>query len=392
MDDSPRSQVLTRLKTVEIGGHLSQLVNAEYLNKSIAIAVCVEARVAVILWGAPGQGKTSVLKAFAEQSGRKLEIILASIREPQDFAGLPAISNGTMSLIPPNWAQSLAADGNGILFADEINTAPPSVQAALLRVCLEKVAGDLDLGAGTSIVAAANPPEIAADGWDLAPPLANRFCHIDWELPGDVVAAGLVGNWPRVTLPAVNEKDIEKETREEAWKLAGFLSARPELATAMPASTGQQGRAFPTPRSWEFVLKLMARANAMGVSAEVKRLLVVGCVGQGAGSEYLIYRESLDLPSPEAIIADPENVDLPTRADQLYVMCGSVYNALANNPSAERWDSVGQFILRLSKIGHPDIAVSLLRQWEKLAPVGALVSRPIGHALNPLMREAGFFE
>jgi MoxR-like ATPase len=382
----------TRLKTVEIGGQLSQVVNVEYLNKCIAVAVCVEARVAVILWGAPGQGKTSVLKSFADQSGRKLEIILASIREPQDFAGLPAISNGTMSLIPPNWAQSLATDGNGILFADEINTAPPSVQAALLRVCLEKVAGDLDLGAGTSIVAAANPPEIAADGWDLAPPLANRFCHIDWELPGDVVAAGLVGNWPRVTLPTASEDDIEKETRVEAWKLAGFLSARPELATAMPDSTGQQGRAFPTPRSWEFVVKLVSLANAMGLSAEVKRLLVVGCVGQGAGSEYLSFRENMDLPSPETIISDPENVDLPVRADQLYVICGSVHNALANNFSIERWDNVGKFILRLSNIGHPDIAVSLLLSWKKLAPVGALISRPIGHALNPLIQEAGLLE
>jgi hypothetical protein len=383
---------LTRLKTIEIGGYLSQLLNNEYLNKCVAVAVCIEARVAVILWGAPGQGKTSVLKSFAEQSGRKLEIILASIREPQDFAGLPAITNGTMSLIPPNWAQSLAADGNGILFADEINTAPPSVQAALLRVCLEKVAGDLDLGARTSIVAAANPPEIAADGWDLAPPLANRFCHIDWELPGDVVAAGLVGNWPRVTLPAASEEDVDKETREEAWKLAGFLSARPELATAMPDSTGQQGRAFPTPRSWEFVLKLMANANAMGLSADIKRLLVVGCVGQGAGSEYLSFRENMDLPTPETIISDPENVDLPVRADQLYVICGSVHNALASNFSIERWDAVGKFILRLSKIGHPDIAVSLLLSWKKLAPVGALISRPIGHALNPLIQEAGLLE
>ena len=366
-----------------------QVTNHNYLNKCMAVAVCIEARVPVILWGAPGQGKTSVLKSFAEQTGRKLEIILASIREPQDFAGLPAISNGTMNLIPPNWAQSLANDGNGILFADEINTAPPSVQAALLRVCLEKVAGDLELGERTSIVAAANPPEIAADGWDLAAPLANRFCHIDWELPGDVVAAGLVGNWPNVILPEVSDELIAHETELEAWKLAGFLSSRQDLATAMPQSTGQQGRAFPTPRSWEMVLKLLGAANAMQLSAEIKRLLVTGCVGHGAGSEYLIYRDNLDLPSPETIISDPENAVLPTRADQLYVICGSLNGALLSNMSAERWDSVGKFILRLSDIGHPDIAVSLLVQWKKLAPAGALVSRPIVHSLNPLLQQAG---
>ena len=364
-------------------------VNQAYVDKCLVVATCIEARVPVILWGAPGQGKTSVLRAFAYQAGRKLEIILASIREPQDFAGLPAISNGSMSLIPPNWAQSLAADGNGILFADEINTAPPSVQAALLRVCLEKVAGDLHLGERTSIVAAANPPEIAADGWDLAAPLANRFCHVDWELPADVVADGLLGNWPAITLPQVDQEKIGLETEKEAWKLSAFLVARPKLVTAMPESTGQQGRAFPTPRSWEMVLKLVGLANALELAPEIRRLLVVGCVGQGAGSEYLTFRENLDLPDPEAIILDPENFVLPKRPDKLYAISGSLLAALGNDVSGDRWDKVGKFILRLSKLGHPDIAVSLYLQWKKMAPTGSMIGRPIVAELSSLFKEAG---
>ena len=363
--------------------------NRNYTNTSLVVATCIEARVPVILWGAPGQGKTSVLKAFADQAGRKLEIILASIREPQDFAGLPAISNGSMSLIPPNWAQSLAADGNGILFADEINTAPPSVQAALLRVCLEKVAGDLHLGDRTSIVAAANPPEIAADGWDLAAPLANRFCHVDWELPADVVADGFLGNWPTITLPRVEQEKVELETEKEAWKLSAFLVSRPKLVTDMPESTGQQGRAFPTPRSWEMVLKLVGLANALELEPEIRRLLVVGCVGQGAGSEYLTFREQQDLPDPEAIIADPENFVLPKRPDKLYAICGALMSALSNDISGERWHSVGKFVLRLSKLGHLDMAVSLMLQWKKIAPPGAMNSPAINQALKPLLVKAG---
>jgi MoxR-like ATPase len=93
--------------------------------------------------------------------------------------------------MPPDWSKRLAQVKDGILFTDEVNTAPPSVQAALLRVCLDKVAGDCHLGDDTSVIAAANPPEQAADGWDLAPPLANRFCHINWELPAEVVRDGL---------------------------------------------------------------------------------------------------------------------------------------------------------------------------------------------------------
>ena len=144
-----------------------------------------------------------MIRDLAAAQGRSLEIILASIREPQDFAGLPVVSGDSMRLVAPDWARRLAADGNGILFLDEVNTAPPSVQAALLRVSLDRVAGDCYLGDGTSVVAAANPPEIAADGWDLAPPLANRFCHLPWELPSSVVRAGFAGSWPRydITVP-----------------------------------------------------------------------------------------------------------------------------------------------------------------------------------------------
>jgi len=50
------------------------------------------------------------------------------------------------------------------------------VQAALLRVVLERAVGDLTLPDEVAVVAAANPPEQAADGWDLSQPtrLPNR--------------------------------------------------------------------------------------------------------------------------------------------------------------------------------------------------------------------------
>ena len=140
------------------------ILNAkDYENTYLALHACIMARVPVILWGPPGQGKTSVIKAMAEHDQRMIRVLLASIREPQDFGGLPSIQDGRATLIAPDWAQDLAADTNGILFMDEVNTAPPAVQAALLRVSLDKVAGDCYLGDGTSVVAAANPPEIAAD-------------------------------------------------------------------------------------------------------------------------------------------------------------------------------------------------------------------------------------
>ena len=133
-----------------------------------ALGVAVAARVPVLIWGAPGTGKTSAIRAMAEELGLACETVIASIREPSDFAGLPIVDDGHVTFAPPRWASRLAEQQVGILFLDEISTAPPAVQAALLRVVLERVVGDLELPEGIVVIAAANPPELAADGWDLS--------------------------------------------------------------------------------------------------------------------------------------------------------------------------------------------------------------------------------
>jgi hypothetical protein len=51
------------------------------------------------------------------------EVVIASIREPSDFAGLPIVADGGVRFAPPRWARRLAAAGHDILFLDEISTA-----------------------------------------------------------------------------------------------------------------------------------------------------------------------------------------------------------------------------------------------------------------------------
>src|SRR5262249_51485082 len=147
-----------------------------------ALAVAVAAGVPVLLWGSPGTGKTSAVVALGASLGWPVETVIGSIREPSDFAGLPVVSDGSVSLSPPSWATRLCAAGRGLLFFDELTTAPPAVQAAMLRVVLERVVGDTHLPAGVRVVAAANPPDEAADGWELSAPLANRLVHLDWPV------------------------------------------------------------------------------------------------------------------------------------------------------------------------------------------------------------------
>jgi len=360
----------------------------EYVATYKTLIICIAAREAVVIWGPPGQGKTSVIKRIAQDQNRHLEIILASIREPQDFAGLPMLSNGVATLMPPDWAKRLSEKKNGILFTDEVNTAPPSVQAALLRVCLDKVAGDCHLGDDTSVVAAANPPELAADGWDLAPPLANRFCHLNWNLPAEVVRDGLAGNWASYSVTFPSQTLIDNSILSERAVLAGFLASRPDLTTVLPKSAVEQGRAFPTPRSWEMVAKLSGWITATNQDSGVRRIAVMGCVGIGAAAEYMTYRENIDLPNPEAILANVDTFKLPTRMDKIYVIGASLMSALRNSVTVERWNSVGKVLEMIAKSGHPDLAVTFARDWIRIRPDGATPDKELLRSLVPLLTEA----
>jgi hypothetical protein len=360
-----------------------------YSDTSSALGVAVAAKAPVILWGAPGQGKTSVLESIADASSRMLRTVLASIREPSDFAGLPTIVDGKTKLIAPDWAQDIAEKGDGILFFDEISTAPPATQAAMLRVALDRVAGDLYLGDNVSIVAAANPPEIAADGWDLAAPMANRFCHLEWALPADVVRDGFSIGWPEIAVPVVDSVRADREIQNARLLVGAFLGARPDMVTVIPKATAEAGRAFPTPRSWEMAAHLYGFATAAGVSNTARRMLITGSVGQAAAAEFLAYVADLDLPDPEMLLADPSKFVAPTRGDRVYAVGASVLAAVKSNTTPERWKAAGKVVAAIAQADHSDVAVAIGKRWMAIRPSADVMPDPESlKALTPILRAA----
>jgi hypothetical protein len=359
-----------------------------------ALALCILANVPVILWGPPGNGKTSVVEQIAADYGMHLETVIASIREPSDFAGLPIVDGSarTVTLAPPRWAQSLAdaPAGSGLAFFDEISTAPPAVQAALLRPIIDRVVGDLALPRDTRVVAAANPPDIAADGWDLAPPMANRFCHLNWSLPADVVREGFATGWAPIAFPVVDPTAVERAFHDAKVVMASFLGSRPELVTKMPDSSDESGRAFPTPRSWEMAALLYATATAANANTNVVNLLVIGTVGLAAANEFLTYAANLDLPDPEVLLADPTSLTVPSdRGDKVYAIAASVWSATSGNLTVERWGACGHILAVIADANHADIAFAFGRRWATARPQGAMVSPTVIASLGPLLAEMG---
>ncbi|MET0495544.1 MAG: ATP-binding protein [Actinoplanes sp.] len=365
-------------------------VSTRYADTCAALGICLAANVPVVLWGSPGQGKTSVIAQLARDQGLRLETVIASIREPSDFAGLPVVDalHGTVGFAPPSWARAVEQAGGGVIFFDEMSTAPPSVQAAMLRVAVDRVVGDLTLPEGVRVVAAANPPEEAADGWDLAPPLANRFCHLSWSLPAEVVRDGFSFGWAPVEVPAAAAKEAGFAA---ARRLVGaFLGARPELTSKLPRTATGSGFAFPTPRSWEMAARLYAAAEAAGANASVRFILIAGTVGEAAAGEFTTFLGALDLPDPERLLTDPDHFPMRgRRGDIVYAVASSVFAVVRERPSPERWTACGRVLARIAEAGYADIAFATGRRWMAERPTGALPDPASLRALTPILRELG---
>ncbi|MFE7547135.1 AAA family ATPase [Streptomyces gardneri] len=326
-----------------------------------ALTLAVAADLPVLLWGEPGIGKTAALTQLAASLDLPLTTVIASVHEPSDFSGLPVVGDDPaeqgIPMAPPDWAVRLVRAGRGLLFLDELSTATPAVQAALLRLVLERRVGALRLPPGVRIVAAANPRASAADGWELSPPLANRFVHLRWTHDHEVVVRGLGGTWPRATLPRLDAAKLPEAVDFARRAVCGLLAARPALVHRLPSGETQRGGAWPSPRSWEMTLQLIAFATAAGSGRDVLSLLVRGTVGDGPGLELLAALDRMDLPDPEVLLADPDDADLPERGDLRQAALDGVVAAVRARPAKSRWDAAWTLLVRAMETGAPDLVV-----------------------------------
>lgn len=332
-----------------------------------AIQIAIQARIPTFLWGPPGCGKTSILEQLAPALGEKLWTVILSIREPSDQGGLPVVSNEGVRMHPPMWAQQLCAEGHGIVFWDEFNTAPPTTQSSALRVVHGGWAGDLKLPDHTSHVAAGNPPEVSTGAYDLTSAIANRWCHFRWSVDAPGWSDGMVAGWPKPAILKLPE-NWRSHIAAKRGIVASFIRRRGELLLQLPEETSEQGRAWPSPRTWEMAALLLAAAAAVGQNekSEVARLLVQGAVGESAAREFTSWYVNLDLRDPEEYLRDPKGTPLPKRQDQIMATLDSVAGSALDQrhkkkDQVERYYAAWKVIGRVCREAGPDISMPAAR-------------------------------
>jgi len=323
----------------------------------------------LVIWGPPGIGKSTMIEETGASLGLDVAPVIPATNQPEDFAGalIPDGKGGATRISLIDAVNSLSDKGSGILFLDEISCARPAVQSALLSLVLYRRCGEMQLPPPVRILAAANPPEEAAGGWDLEPPMANRFAHCDARVP----TVDKWSNWmisgaqPNLT-PLKNGEDTVRKNwptvRPKAvGTFIGFMKKRSSLLYKMPEEGDPaRSRAWPSPRSWEFAMRASATCAALGASEEVEMELIGACVGTGAMTEFIAWRKKADLPDPQKVLEKGWKPD-KRRLDRTLAVYSSIISFVLEQPdNAQKLDYAALAWERLSDLtdcGLADIAI-----------------------------------
>ena len=220
----------------------------------------------LMLWGAPGVGKSSVLRELCQQLGIGFVDVRLAQREPVDLRGLPVPEDDQVRwLLSSEWPRD--KNSRGIILFDELTAADRTLQVAAYEFILDRRLGDLyQVPDGWLICAAGNRSEDRAVAMTLSSALANRFCHL--ELKPDLE------QWIGWARSCALHHDV-----------ISFLRFRPQYFFNMD---GNLERGWPSPRSWERVATLLT--HGQNLSGASQGLMIQGLVGQGAGIEFLAFR------------------------------------------------------------------------------------------------------
>jgi len=280
-----------------------------------ALRALVAARQPVFLWGGPGIGKSAIVRQLAQIMDIPLQDVRALLLDPVDLRGLPFLGPDGRS----KWAtpEFLPQDGAGILFLDELNAAPAMVQASCYQLVLDRKLGEYTLPKDWAIVAAGNRDGDRAVTARMPTPLRNRFVHLEFE----------------IDLQEWSEWAIGAEIRPE---VIAFLRFRQELLSVFD----RDANAFPSPRSWEFVSRILDASPHACVEHE----LFAGAVGMGAATEFSAFLKSFrELPNIDAILLNPLKEPVPENAAAQY----AVASALAHCATDTNFDRVCAYVGRM---------------------------------------------
>ena len=275
-----------------------------------SISALVEQKVPCFLWGAPGIGKSSIIKQIAQKKKIGFIDLRLALMDPTDLKGIPFYDKESHTALwaPPAF---LPKEGEGILFLDELNSAAPSVQASAYQLILDRAVGEYKLPDGWAIVAAGNRDGDRGVTYRMPAPLANRFVHFEMEVS--------VEDW----------RDWAYITQVDS-RIIAYITFKKEHLFNFDAKSDV--KSFATPRSWAYVDSIL--------KADMQDDLILDVIGGAIGSDvavsFVSFIKVMDrLPDIQSIL-DGKREAYSEEIDVLHALSSAlVSGVLHDNASLE---------------------------------------------------------
>ncbi len=300
----------------------------------VALKELIEKKLPTFIWGSPGIGKSSIVKQIAEEKSLEFIDVRLSLLDPTDLKGIPFYNKESNEAV---WASPdfLPKSGEGILFLDEINSAPPSIQAAAYSLILDRKVGNYILPDGWAIVAAGNLESDRGVVYHLPSPLANRFVHLNLDVDYSQWRAWAINNKINAEVIAFLAYDNDK------------------LFTFEPTSNQ---KAFATPRSWEFV------SNILDTNLDDKIMIetIAGAIGNEVANSFFAFRKVMSkLPNLDDIL-DGKEAEFEHNA-QILIALTTGLSIKALNATKEQLTNILKFSYKLPK----EFAIMLIKDMQQ---------------------------
>lgn len=295
-----------------------------------AIEAAVMSKTPIVVWGAPGIGKSNIVEQIATDLGAVLIDTRLSQFDSVDLRGIPSVQEGMTKWNPPAifpFRGNVAFDNPEmkdrliLWFLDEILAAMPAVQSTAFQLLLDHRMGEHELLPNVRMVAATNRETDRAGTNRMLSPLANRFVHVEM-------------------VPALNP------WRDWAWehdidpRLIAFISFRPDLLSTFDGTKNE--KVFSSPRTWEFLNRFLKQDLAGDILAS----LAHGTVGSGAATEFLSFLDVWqDMPDIDGILLNPDKSAVPPKEKPATMF--AVTAALAARADKGTIDAIAAYVRRL---------------------------------------------
>lgn len=291
------------------------------------ISVALTAGLVPMVHGSPGIGKSEIVHQIADDFNLELIDLRLSQSDPTDLNGLIHNKGNKAGYLPmdtfPIKGDKLPKGKYGwLIFLDEINSAPRSVQAASYKLTQDRMVGQHELHENVVIVCAGNLDTDNAIVNTMGTAMQSRLVHMELTVDSQ--------DW----LKWANSKKVDH-------RIISYISYRPNSLQLFDPD--HSDKTFACPRTWYKLNQLLKEIDELTYDWLP---LMEGTVGDGAANEFFQFIRVFDsLPDIRDIVSNPMTATVPSEPSSLYAMTG----LLAEHVTEDNADKILDYIERLPR-------------------------------------------